>query len=134
MIQREYKLIKDDFKVIDGKKELNKKVLLQTFKEFCISNMITDEDKKNFDKTAMATALCYTASGKHLIWNIRIYETLGLNQEKLLSQDDMEEKYLDIYNQKLSQYGLSIDEKFSKKELDELTSEDPDFERKRQYR
>ena len=134
MIQRDYKLVKDDFKVIEGKKELNKQVLLQTFREFCNNNVVTPEDKKNFDKSAMAIALCYASSGKKLIWNIRVYETLGLDRNKILNQDNVEERYLELYNQKLNAYNLSIDEKFTKKELFELTSIDPDYERKRVYK
>ena len=134
MIQREYKLIKDDFKVINGKKVLNKQVLLQTFKDFCVNNITDPEEKKHFDRSAMATALCYTSSGKKLIWNIRIYETLGLDREKLLKQDDIDEMYLNIYNDKLNNYGLSLDEKFTRKELEELTNEDPDYERKRSFK
>lgn len=134
MIQRDYRLIKNDFKVIDGKKELNKTVLLQTFKDFCHDNIVTMDDKKNFDKLAMATALCYASSGKHLVWNIRVYETLGLDKAKLLDQSRMEEKYLDLYNEKLNKYGLSLNERFNKSEIDELTKEDPDYERKRNYK
>lgn len=134
MIQRDYRLIKNDFKVIDGKKQLNKTVLLQTFKDFCHDNIVTMEDKKNFDKTAMATALCYTSSGKHLVWNIRVYETLGLDKEKLLNQSKVEEKYLDLYNEKLNNYGLSLNERFNKSEMDELIKEDPDYERKRPFK
>lgn len=130
MIQRDYKIIKNDFKVIDGKKELNKQVLLQTFKDFCSNNIVTAEDKKNFDKLAMATALCYTSSGKHLVWNIRVYETLGLDENKLLNQDNIDEKYLNLYNQKLNQYGLSINQKLTKQELAELIKDDPDYSRK----
>ncbi len=134
MIQRDFKLVKDDFKLIEGNKQLNKKVLLQTFKDFCIDNIITDEDKKNFNKKAMATALCYTSSGKHLIWNIRIYETLGLDRKKLLDQDDIEEKYLELYDRKLNKYGLSINEKFTKKDYEELISDDPDYEKKKMFK
>lgn len=130
MIQRDYKIIKNDFKVIDGKKELNKQVLLQTFKDFCSNNIVTAEDKKNFDKLAMATALCYTSSGKHLVWNIRVYETLGLDENKLLNQDNIDEKYINLYNQKLNQYGLSINQKLTKQELAELIKDDPDYSRK----
>lgn len=134
MIQKDYILIKNDFKVIDGKKKLNKQVLLQTFKDFCHDNIVTIKDKQNFDKTAMATALCYTSSGKHLVWNIRVYETLGLDKNKLLNQANIEEKYLDLYNEKLNNYGLSLNERFNTKEMNELLNEDPDYERKRQYK
>lgn len=134
MIQRDYKLVDNDFKVISGKKKLNKQVLLQTFKDFCSNNIIDANDKKNFNRTDMATALCYTSSGKHLIWNIRVYETLGLDKEKLLNQDNMEEKYLDLYNEKLNQYGLSINERFTKDEMAELTNDDPDYEKKKMYK
>jgi len=133
MIQKDYKLVRNDFKVINGKKELNKEVLLQTFNEFCKNNIVSDNEKAHFNKNALSTALCYAASGKHFIWNIRVYETLGLDQVKLTNQDDVEESYLDLYNDKLELYGLSLNERFTKSELKELEKDDPDYVRKSSY-
>lgn len=132
MIQKNYKLVRDDLRVIDGKKELNKQVLLQTFNDFYKANF-TEEEKHNFNKNAVSTAFCFASANKKLIWNIRIYETLGLDRNKVINQDDIDESYLDLYSKKLSEAGLSLNEHFTSKELEELEKEDPDYLRKRDY-
>ena len=133
MIQREYKFIKDNFQVIDGTKLLNKNILLQTFNEFCSNNFTSEQEKHTFNKKALATALCFGKSEKKLVWNIRIYETLGLDQAKLLKNEDITENDVELYNQKLNMYGLSLDEHLTKKDLSELMQEDPDYLRKKEF-
>ena len=131
MIQKDYKLVRNNFKVIDGKKELNHEILLQTFKEFCQNNMA--EQKHEFNRQALSIAMCYTASHKHFIWNIRVYETLGLDREKLLKNEGVEEKDLNLYDQNLKQYGLSLNERINLEEMKNLQNEDPDYERKKAF-
>ena len=93
MIQRDYKLVKNNFVVIDGKKELNHEILLQSFKDFCLNNnMNVDKNNHHFNRNDLAVALCYEASHNHFIWNIKVYETLGLNRENILRNDEINEQ------------------------------------------
>ena len=128
MIQKNYKLVRNNFKVINGKRELNHEILLQTFKEFCKNNVIID--KHEFNKDDLSIAMCYEVSHNHFIWNIRIYETLGLDSEKLLKHDGVTEKDLNIYDHMLAKYNLSLNEKISIEEIKVLRKEDPDYDRK----
>ena len=132
MAQKDYRLVRDNFRVIDGKKKLNHEVLLQSFKDFCHNNIVDEKEKHSFKKNDVAIALCYAASHNHFIWNIRVYETLGLDREQLLKYD-AEERDLDLYNQKLKSYGLSLDEKISKEERKILEQEDPDYDKKKGF-
>lgn len=132
MIQKNYKLVRDNFKVIDGKKELDHKILLQTFKDFCHDNIVDEKEKHSFKKDDVAIALCYTASHNHFIWRIRVYETLGLDRKALLGCD-ADEKDLDLYDEKLKLYGLSLNQRISKEERKILESEDPDYDKKKGF-
>ena len=129
MIQKDHMLVRDNFKVIDGKKKLNHEILLQTFKEFCNNNIV--EEKHQFNRNALAIGMCYLASHNHCIWNIRVYETLGLDREKLLKEDGVAEKDLNFYDEKLKAYGLSLNERLSLEEIKELQREDSDYDRKK---
>lgn len=131
MIHKNYKLVRDNFQVIDGSKKLNHQVLLQTFKEFCQNNIV--DEKHEFNKKALSLAMCYEASHNHFVWNIRIYETLGLDRDNLLKREDVEEKDLNFYDKMLKKYDLSLNERISTEEKRALESEDPDYDRKKGF-
>ena len=120
-------IIKENFMItLTDDEVIDKKDVLTTgFLSFCNQNLKTVEEKSAFRKNSLYRAFSEQngIAERNISDELKVYQTLGLDKVKLLQYRYVGEHNLELYNNYLNNYGLSMDIRLTYNQIGFLQNE-----------